>query len=157
LLTDVDISPNLYANLRKSERTFLEPARAETADDIRVLVVDDDRESREVVAANLTSRQATVTTADSAAQALELLQREHVDVLLADIAMPGEDGYSLIRKIRAGKPETASVPAAALTALARDEDRRQALDAGFQLHLAKPVDPSSLVAAVASLGRARVA
>ena len=65
---------------------------------IRVLVVDDDRENREVVAANLASRQATVLTADSAAQALEVLQRERIDVLLADIAMPGEDGYSLIRK-----------------------------------------------------------
>jgi signal transduction histidine kinase/CheY-like chemotaxis protein len=121
---------------------------------IRVLVVDDDRESRDVVAANLTSRHATVTTAGSAAQALAVLEHERMDVLLADIAMPGEDGYSLIRKIRAASSESAAIPAAALTALARDEDRRQALDAGFQLHLAKPIDPSSLVAAVASLGRA---
>ena len=124
---------------------------------IRVLVVDDDPESRDVVAANLASRHATVTTADSAAQALELLQKERIDVLLADIAMPGEDGYSLIRKVRAAASDTASIPAAALTALAREEDRRQALDAGFQLHLAKPIDPSSLVAAVASLGRPRAA
>jgi CheY-like chemotaxis protein len=118
-----------------------------------VLVVDDDYESREVVAAHLASRQALVLTAESAAQALETLQREHVDVLLADIAMPGEDGYSLIRRIRALDASAASIPAAALTALARDEDRKQVLDAGFQLHLAKPIDGRSLIAAVASLGK----
>jgi signal transduction histidine kinase len=120
---------------------------------IRVLVVDDDRESREVVAANLASRQAVVRTAASAAQAFELLQREEIDVLLADIGMPGEDGFTLIRRLRAVPSTRGSIPAAALTALARDEDRQQALDAGFQLHLAKPIDSSSLIAAVASLGK----
>jgi CheY-like chemotaxis protein len=74
-------------------------------------------------------------------------------VLLADIAMPGEDGYSLIRKIRAlEQPGLASIPAAALTAFARNEDRQQALQAGFQLHLAKPIDAQTLVSAVATLG-----
>ena len=115
-------------------------------------MVDDDYESREVVAAHLVSRHAVVMTAESAAQALETLKREHVDVLLADIAMPGEDGYTLIRRIRALDATAASIPAAALTALARDEDRQQVLDAGFQLHLAKPIDGRSLIAAVASLG-----
>ncbi len=119
---------------------------------ISVLVVDDDEESREVVAAHLESREASVLTATSSEQALAVLRRERVDVLLADIAMPGEDGYTLIRKLRSAA-ETASIPAAALTALARDEDRQQALDAGFQLHLAKPIDAGSLVAAVASLGK----
>ena len=66
--------------------------------------------------------------------------------------MPGEDGYTLIRRVRA-EPHTASIPAAALTALAREEDRQQALDAGFQLHLAKPIDAEALITAVASLGR----
>jgi signal transduction histidine kinase/ActR/RegA family two-component response regulator len=120
-------------------------------DDLSVLVVDDDHESREVVAAHLASRHAVVLTAESAAEALETLKREHVDVLLADIAMPGEDGYALIRHVRA-LDATASIPAAALTALAREEDRQHALDAGFQLHLAKPIDGRALVAAVASLG-----
>jgi CheY-like chemotaxis protein len=124
---------------------------------IRVLVVDDDRESREVVAANLASRQAVVRTAASAAQAFELLQREEIDVLLADIGMPGEDGLTLIRRLRAVPSTRGSIPAAALTALARDEDRQQALDAGFQLHLAKPIDSISLIAAVASLGKLRAA
>jgi CheY-like chemotaxis protein len=120
---------------------------------LSVLVVDDDYESREVVAAHLVSRHAVVMTAESAAQALETLKREHVDVLLADIAMPDEDGYTLIRRIRALDAAAASIPAAALTALARDEDRQQVLDAGFQLHLAKPIDGRSLIAAVASLGK----
>jgi signal transduction histidine kinase/ActR/RegA family two-component response regulator len=119
-----------------------------------VLVVDDDEESREVVAAHLHERHADVLTAASAAQALELLEHEHIDVLLADIGMPEVDGYGLIRRVRALQaPETASIPAAALTAFARDEDRLQALQAGFQLHLAKPIDERSLVAAVASLGK----
>jgi CheY-like chemotaxis protein len=67
--------------------------------------------------------------------------------------MPGEDGYALIKRVRALKVENAGIPAAALTALARDEDRQQALEAGYQLHLAKPIDAASLVAAVASLGK----
>ncbi len=118
-----------------------------------VLVVDDDEQSRDVVAAHLHERHAAVLTAASAAQAFELLQHERVDVLLADIGMPGEDGYGLIRRIRALKAsKVASIPAAALTAFARDDDRLQALHAGFQLHLAKPIDERSLVTAVASLG-----
>ena len=91
-------------------------------------------------------------TASSAAEALEILQREHVDVLLSDIAMPGEDGYALIRKVRALDPRIAAIPAAALTAFAREEDRQLALQAGFQLHLTKPIDAQTLISAVASLG-----
>jgi hypothetical protein len=119
-----------------------------------VLVVDDDEQSREVVAAQLESYGAAVLTASSAAEAFDLLQREPIGVLLADIGMPDEDGYALIRRIRTqSSPHSASIPAAALTAFARDEDRLQALDAGFQLHLPKPVDASSLVSAVDTLGR----
>jgi signal transduction histidine kinase/ActR/RegA family two-component response regulator len=124
-----------------------------TLEGMSVLVLDDDYESREVSAAHLANRRAVVWTAASAAQALEILQREHIDVVLADIAMPGEDGYSFIRRVRALNAKFATIPAAALTALARDEDRQRALTAGFQLHLAKPVDGQSLIAAVASLGR----
>jgi signal transduction histidine kinase/ActR/RegA family two-component response regulator len=120
---------------------------------LSVLVVDDDDQGRQVVTAQLELHQATVRTAASTAAALEVLRRERVDVLLADIAMPGEDGYSLIRQLRALEPaEVASVPAAALTAFARNEDRLRALDAGFQLHLAKPIDAGTLVNAVARLG-----
>jgi signal transduction histidine kinase/ActR/RegA family two-component response regulator len=126
---------------------------ATSLDGVAVLVVDDDLATREAVAEYLTACRAEVVTAASAAQAMEVLGRQRVDVLLADIGMPDEDGYSLIRRIRALDDETALVPAAALTAFARDEDRRQALEAGFQLHLAKPIAAHSLVAAVARLGK----
>jgi len=119
---------------------------------VRVLVIDDDEESREVVAAHLHGCQADVATVASAADGFALLQQERFDVLLADIGMPGEDGYSLMQRIRAQRPRASgSIPAAALTALARDEDRERALRAGFQLHLAKPIDGSAVVAAVAML------
>jgi signal transduction histidine kinase/ActR/RegA family two-component response regulator len=126
---------------------------AQSLEGVSVLVVDDDEQSRLVVAAHLEAYHAAVMTAPSAAAALDILAHHHVDVLLADIAMPGEDGYSLIRKLRAfHSPAIASIPAAALTAFARNEDRQQALEAGFQLHLAKPIDAEALVGAVATLG-----
>jgi signal transduction histidine kinase/ActR/RegA family two-component response regulator len=120
---------------------------------LRVLVVDDDEESRHVVAAHLESYGASVQTVGSSAEALDVLKARHVDVLLADIAMPGEDGYALIRKLRALTGSAGVVPAAALTAFAREEDRQAAFRAGFQLHLTKPVEAASLVAAVATLGK----
>lgn len=120
---------------------------------LSVLVVDDDRGTREVIAEYLSACQAEVVTAASAAQALEALAAHHVDVLLADIGMPDEDGYSLIHRIRALDGANARVPAAALTAFAHEEDRRRSLMAGFQLHLAKPIDAFSLIEAVATLHR----
>jgi signal transduction histidine kinase/ActR/RegA family two-component response regulator len=127
---------------------------APSLDGISVLVVDDDQESRQVVAECLETQHAAVHTAASAADAYVVLQREHLDVLLADIAMPGEDGYALIRRVRAGVvPGTATIPAAALTAFAREEDRQLALHAGFQMHLPKPVDPHAVIGAVATLAR----
>jgi signal transduction histidine kinase/ActR/RegA family two-component response regulator len=126
-------------------------------DGLAILVVDDDRESREVARAHLENHHAIVLTAASAAEAMDVLQREHVDVLLADVAMPGEDGYSLVRKLRAARLDTAGIPAAALTAYAREEDRQVALRAGFQVHLTKPIDARSLVAAIAALRQAEPA
>jgi CheY-like chemotaxis protein len=127
---------------------------ASLIDGLSVLVVDDDDETRKVIGAHLEVCGARVLSVASAAAALDLLRREHVDVMLADVAMPGEDGYTLIRTIRSlAAPAIASIPAAALTAFARNEDREKALQAGFQLHLAKPVDARSLVAAVAQLGK----
>jgi CheY-like chemotaxis protein len=119
-------------------------------------VVDDDDESRAIVTEYLEGHHAFVMTASSVKQALDLLKHERVDVLLADIAMPEEDGYSLIKRVRASAtPRTASMPAAALTSFARQEDRQLALQAGFHLHLSKPIDPRRLVEAVACLGRER--
>jgi CheY-like chemotaxis protein len=117
-----------------------------------VLVVDDDDESRLVIGAHLEAQGARVITAASAAAALDRVQREHVDVIVTDVGMPGEDGYALMRKIRGLPiPALASLPAAALTAFGRDEDRDKALDAGFQLHLRKPVEARTLINAVAKL------
>jgi len=116
--------------------------------------VDDDAEGRAIVAEYLKNQQATVLTASSVRQALEMLERERIDILLADIAMPDEDGYSLIRRVRASATVAmASIPAAALTSFARDEDRQQALEAGFQVHLVKPVDPHRLIETIAILRR----
>jgi signal transduction histidine kinase/ActR/RegA family two-component response regulator len=132
-----------------------EPRRdplGKTIDGLSVLVLDDDPEAREVAAAYLGTRNAIVWTAAAPADALAILQRERVDVLLSDIAMPDEDGYAFLRRVRALDSPVASIPAAALTALARDEDKQRALAAGFQRHIAKPIDGESLIAAVAELG-----
>jgi signal transduction histidine kinase/CheY-like chemotaxis protein len=125
---------------------------------MRVLVVDDDSDNRDMLAASLESHRAIVSTAASVPEALDLLRRERIDVVLTDVAMPGEDGYALIEKLRAsGDPAIAAIPAVALTAFARPEDRRHALQAGFHLHLAKPIDAGALAAAIAGLGKVHVA
>jgi CheY-like chemotaxis protein len=114
--------------------------------------VDDDSDNRNLVVATLEQYGATVLTASSSSEALEILRKTPVQVLLSDIAMPGEDGYTLLRRLRAtGPAEIANVAAAALTSLAREEDRSEAIRAGFQLHLTKPIDAVSLVEAVAAL------
>jgi CheY-like chemotaxis protein len=119
-----------------------------------VLVVDDDQDARDLVERVLADREAEVVKAASAEEALEALLRTRPTVLLTDIGMPREDGYVLIRRVRALPPEQGGdVPAVALTAYARAEDRTQALLAGFQMHVSKPVEPGELVAAVANLAR----
>jgi CheY-like chemotaxis protein len=97
-----------------------------------------------------------VKTVCSASTALDLLEKDRIDVLLSDIEMPGLDGYQLIKELRL-RPvaQGGAVPAVALTAYARTEDRLRALRAGFQLHLAKPVHPSELVTVVSSLATRR--
>jgi PAS domain S-box-containing protein len=117
---------------------------------IKVLAVDDDRDSLEVVRRILTGRHAEVMTATSVEEAVAAFNRFAPDVVLSDIGMPGQDGYELIRRIRR-QPNGGTVPAAALTALARSEDRMRALNAGFQTHVAKPVAAGELVAVVHSL------
>ena len=117
---------------------------------VRVLVVDDARYVLDVVTDMLQCNGANVTAVDSAEEALDILQRERPDVLLSDIAMPGMDGYALLRQARA-RLRGARVVAAALTAYAGEEDRRRALAAGFQMHLAKPVEPAELISVIATL------
>ena len=121
-------------------------------DGVRVLIVEDEPDARHLLAAVLQKRGAHVFLASSAAEALDMLQRERPDVLLSDIALEDEDGYSLIRKVRSLPQDRGGrIPAAALTGYGRLEDRMRALSAGFQLHAAKPVEPAELVAVVASL------
>jgi signal transduction histidine kinase len=129
---------------------------AGSLDGVRVLIVDDEPDARDMLAAMLRQTGATVSEAGSAAHALALLGRETFDVLISDIGMPGEDGYSFIRSIRRRKADAvARIPAAALTAYAGSEDRQRALAAGFQIHITKPVRPAELMSAVGSLaGRA---
>ena len=118
---------------------------------IRVLLVDDEPDVREVMASALETRGATVTSAGSARDALHTLAKSDFDVLLADIAMPEKDGYELIREIRKLPSISARIPAAAVTAFAGEEDRQRALAEGFQAHVAKPVSPAALAQAVADL------
>jgi CheY-like chemotaxis protein len=102
----------------------------------------------------LTNHGATVVTAGSAGDGLTALKNKNPDVLVSDIGMPGEDGYSLIRKVRLSNNK---IPAVALTAFARAQDRMRSLSAGFQNHLSKPVEPDELVTVIASLtGRLQV-
>ncbi|WP_437683883.1 PAS domain S-box protein [Sorangium sp. So ce131] len=123
---------------------------------VRVLVVDDQADAREIAQRVLEESAARVTTAASAAEALALVERERPHVLVSDLGMPGEDGFQLIRKVRAlGAERGGATPAAAVSALAREEDRARALGAGYQAHLAKPVDPAALVGVVATLARGR--
>jgi PAS domain S-box-containing protein len=125
-----------------------EPVRL---DGVRVLVVDDETDTRELLVTVLRNSGAAATDATSVCQALAALRALNPHVLISDIAMPNEDGYELIRKVRALGPSAGHIPAIALTAYARREDRQRALGAGYDLHLAKPVEPNDLVRAVANL------
>ena len=119
---------------------------------VRVLVVDDEADARDLLSAVLEQCGAEVRAAGSTREAFEVLEQWKPDVITSDIGMPGEDGYALIRQLRALPPERGgNIPAAALTAYARSEDRLKALAAGYHMHVAKPVEPSELAAVVASL------
>jgi PAS domain S-box-containing protein len=121
-------------------------------DGLRVLVVDDEQDARDLLRVVLENCGSQVTTAASAAEALDAIEALRPDVLISDLGMPGEDGYSLIAKVRALPAERGGrTPAAALTAYARVEDRLRVLRSGFQIHLPKPVEPVELVTVVASL------
>jgi CheY-like chemotaxis protein len=126
------------------------PTPSTSLDGLRVLVVDDERDTRDLLATALERRGAVVHTAASAAQAIGLLRRGVCDVLVSDIGMPDQDGYDLITALRAlESAQGGAIPAVALTAYARAEDRRRVLAAGYQVHVSKPVDPDELVAVLA--------
>jgi CheY-like chemotaxis protein len=128
------------------------PLTEDSLKGVRVLVVDDEADARDLVATVLRRAGADVLTAVSVAEALAISDRDRPDVLLSDLEMPGEDGYALIRKLRASPdPRLAGMPAAALTAYAGYEDAKRAREAGFEVHLPKPVQSRELVAVLAAL------
>jgi PAS domain S-box-containing protein len=118
---------------------------------VRVLVVDDETDARELVAMVLTEQGAGVTAVGSVPEALQAIERHKPDVLVSDIGMPSEDGYTLIRRVKAMEKKVGRIPAAALTAYAGVQDRTRALLAGYSSHLPKPIEPAELAAVVANL------
>jgi CheY-like chemotaxis protein len=127
-------------------------AKVVSLDGIKVLVIDDEPDARELIKWVLESSQAEVATAGSAAEGLDLVRTLRPDLVISDIGMPDKDGYQLIREIRSLPPDKGGkIPAIALTAFARSEDRTRTLLAGYQIHLAKPIEPRELVATVGSL------
>ena len=118
---------------------------------IQVLVVDDEPDACDLVKKLLEIAGATVSTVSSAAEAMDRILAERFDVLVCDIGMQEEDGYSFIRRLRASERQEEGILPAALSAYARTEDRTKAIRAAFQIHLAKPVEPAELLAVVSSL------
>jgi len=121
-------------------------------DGVRILLVDDLAEARELITFALVNKGAEVRTADSATEGLSVLGEWRPDVILSDIAMPSEDGYAFIRKVRKMSEEKGGkIPAAALTAYVGSKERLKSLDAGYQAYITKPVEWSELIMIVASL------
>ncbi|HEY9813136.1 MAG TPA: response regulator, partial [Candidatus Sericytochromatia bacterium] len=123
---------------------------------VKILVIDDQIDSLDFLAAGLEEYGAVVTTATSADEALKALNKLQLDVLISDIGMPEVDGYELIDQVRSLEGDNQQIPAIALTAYAREEDRNHAIAAGFQNHVPKPVDLNELVKVVASLTKPSV-
>lgn len=142
-------SPPRWFQSTRSTVNMLRPTRL---DGMKVLFVDDQPEAREMVSRMLEASGASVMVVETAEQALEAVKSFVPDVLLSDIGLPNEDGYSLIRRVRALAPDSGGrTPAIAVTGFARAEDGKRALAAGFQMHLAKPVEPTELLAIVFNL------
>jgi PAS domain S-box-containing protein len=148
VLPEAEKVPMAPAAVRESRPFTVKPE----LQGLRVLVVDDAQDARDFVATVVESCGAQALIASSAAEAMDQALRLRPDIIVSDVGMPGEDGYSLIRRLRMLPPhEGGQTPAIALTAFTRMDDRARALLAGFQMHLAKPVEPSELVRVLASL------
>jgi len=142
--------PTVPASTESSSRA-IEMTASPVLNGVRVLVVDDDAETRELLSQALSVTGAQVTTAQSAREAFEQVRANGADVLVSDIGMPGEDGFSLMRRVRSLPGGPGRIPAIALTAYARAADRAQAIEAGYQMHFAKPVELAALQAGLAAL------
>jgi CheY-like chemotaxis protein len=118
---------------------------------VTVLVVDDESDAREILTMVLTEQGARVVAVGSVTEAIDAIERAKPDVLVSDIGMPREDGYTLIRLVKAMEKRIGKIPAAALTAYAGVHDRTRALLAGYSSHLPKPIEPAELAAVVANL------
>jgi CheY-like chemotaxis protein len=124
---------------------------------LRILVVDDEADARDLIQIALSQYGAIVTTADSAAAALSEIDRRVPDVLLSDVGMPREDGYDLIRRLRSRPLERGGgIPAIAVTAYASERDRESVVASGYEAHVAKPFEPEALAQTVAALCRAQI-
>jgi CheY-like chemotaxis protein len=127
----------------RSERTSI--------DGLRVLVIEDEPDTREFLARFLSHHGATVLAAGSALEAIPLFLSERPDIVISDIGLPDVDGYELLRQIRQQTSRGATVPAIALTAYTRPEDRTRAFAAGFQAHLAKPLNAADLLSRIVEI------
>jgi PAS domain S-box-containing protein len=127
-----------------------ESGSAVSLEGLRILIVEDEQDTREFLERLLQGHGAVVTTATTAEEALASFQTDPADILISDIGLPRVDGYELIRQIRSGTPAGTRIPAIALTAYARTEDRNRALRSGYQAHIAKPVEPADLLLTIAS-------
>ena len=150
-------APNVIVEKERVPRRSMKLCQSKAvhrSKNLKVLVVDDEADGREVASTILLQAQAEVRMAKSASEALEVMDEWRPDVLVADIGMPVVDGYGLIKQVRSRGPQSGgSVPAAALTAYARTQDRLRVLSAGFQMHVPKPIQPAELITVVASLAK----
>jgi PAS domain S-box-containing protein len=146
--------PLIDSSVKTPEFEVVVESSPQSLSGLHVLLVDDDADTLQLMSTALTSRQATVTAVSTAREAMKEIKVNKPDVLISDIAMPEEDGYGLIAKVRSLKvDEGRFIPAVAITAYAKDEDRERALASGFQIYLAKPVELSELVSVVARAAR----
>jgi hypothetical protein len=154
-LAVIKAEPEMAIELRSPSRAPAQPAALDgsiTLHGVRVMMVDDEADARNLVRRLLEDHGALVVTASSGEEAFPQLAASQFDVLISDIGMPVEDGYMFLRRVRGLGPDNGgSIPALALTAYARAEDRVRAILAGFQMHIAKPVEPVELITMVASL------
>jgi CheY-like chemotaxis protein len=138
--------------MQMSERNFDELIIENSLENLKILIIEDDADSRVMITALLEQFGALVKAVSSSREGLESVQSEKPDIVISDIGLPEEDGYEFMRKFKAlSFYDSDRVPAIALTAYAREEDRVQALMAGYQIHMAKPIEPAELVAAIKSL------
>ena len=142
------VSPN--GSSKEAELDPVPPGFSRILEGLRIVVVDDEADARELLRAILTRCGGEVNCCESAAEAMKAIREWKPDLLVSDIGMPNEDGYSLIKKVRKLRSKRSKLPAVALTAYATKEDKSRALETGFQMHVAKPIEPETLVMSIAS-------